>query len=169
MISVDSSSLILLAKASVLETLSSVNVIVIGRMVYDESAVMGKELGKADSLLIERLVSEKRIIVMEAPIKEKSLLSHAYGIKGGENETVALALSTGCRKVLTDDHKNMAVCKTLDIPFMISLDAIIELYENERIPLSKAKEAFERVVENGWMREELVKVRRNRLFFKNSK
>lgn len=148
-----------------MEILSTHGDIVISRMVYEESAVRGKELGKADSLLVERLVSEKKIIVMEAPVKEKNILREAYGIKGGENETVALALSTGCRKVLTDDHKNIVVCKTLDIPFMISLDAIIELHENERISLSKAKEAFERVVENGWMREELVKIRRNRLFF----
>ena len=159
MISVDSSSLILLAKASVLESLTALNDIIIGRGVYDESAVRGRDKGMPDSLLIERLVREKKIVVLEAPLKEMNLLREAYGIGGGENETVALSLSTGSRKVITDDRKNITVCKTLKIPFMISLDAIIELYANERIPFSKAKEAFDSVAETGWLRDDIIKER----------
>ncbi len=168
MIVIDSSSLILLSKATVLETVCALNVIVIGRSVYEESVARGREKGRPDSLIIEKLVAEGKIKVLAGPPKEMAILEASYGIRVGENETVAIALSTRGAKILTDDRKNMTVSKTLGIRFMIALDAVVELGCNGRITKEKAKEAFESVAGNGWIREEIIKERREKLFRRNA-
>jgi predicted nucleic acid-binding protein len=101
--------------------------------VYEESATQGKELSRPDSRIIEKLVAEGKITVATGPLKERAILEASYGIRKGENETVALALSNGRARILTDDRKNMTVCKTLGLEYMTALDAIVELGLNGRI------------------------------------
>jgi predicted nucleic acid-binding protein len=168
MIVIDSSSLILLSKATVLETISSLNSIVIGRSVYEESATRGKELSRPDSLIIEKLVAEGKILVAAGPLKERAILEASYGIRKGENETVALSLNNGRARILTDDRKNMTVCKTLGLEYMTALDAIVELGLNGRITKEKAKAAFESVAGNGWIREDIIEERRKKLLWRKT-
>ncbi len=163
MIVSDSSTLILLAKASVLETVASVDVLAIPECVYEESAVRGKEKARPDSLVIEKLVAEGKIKVKKAPAEEKEKLNSSFGITCGENQTVALAIAEKCPLVLTDDRKSMTVCRTLGIPYMIALDAVLDVYYSDRITREKAREAFDSITETGWLSEEIIKSRRDLL------
>jgi predicted nucleic acid-binding protein len=163
MIVSDSSTLILLAKASVLEALACSREIAISRLVYEESALRGKELGRQDALLIARLVEEGKITVLEAPVARKEMLSKAFGICGGENETVALALEHGSDLVLTDDRKNMTVCRVLGIKYLIALDAVIGLHSEGSIDGKKLDDAFRKVVESGWLKDEIIADRLKRI------
>lgn len=163
MISADSSSLILLAKSSVLETVASVDELVISECVYKESVTRGKEKGRDDSLLIEKLVIEGKISIKKALPKDVARLMKAFGIKCGENETVAIAEKEGCRLVLTDDRKNMTVCKMMGIPYMVALDAIIDLRANGKITPDKAEKAFMIVADSGWIGDDILRDRREKL------
>jgi predicted nucleic acid-binding protein len=163
MIVLDSSTLILLAKASVLETVAAEGDMLIPECVYEESVIRGKEKARPDSLIIEKLVSTGKIKVLGAPAEEKEKLKKSFGITCGENQTVALAISEKCRLVLTDDRKSMTVCRTLGIPYMIALDALIDLYYSNRITPKKAEEAFNSITETGWLSEEIIKTRRDLL------
>ena len=168
MIVSDSSTLILLAKASVLETVAGADELAIPECVYEESALRGKEKARPDSLIIEKLVAEGKIKVKKAPPGEKEQLRTSFGITGGENQTVALALAEKSSLVLTDDKKNMTVCRTLGIPYMIALDCVLDLFSSGRITREKAKEAFETISSAGWLSEEIIKSRRD-LLEKNGK
>ena len=67
MIVSDSSTLILLAKASVLEALAGSYELVLSDLVYEESVLRGREKARQDALLIARLVDAGKIRVLEAP------------------------------------------------------------------------------------------------------
>ncbi len=159
----DSSTLILLAKASVLEAFSDSYEIVLSDLVYEESVSRGREKARQDALLIGKLVDEGKIKVLGAPEARKGVLLKAFGISGGENETVALALEHGCELVLTDDRKNMTVCKVLGIKYIIALDVVIGLYAADVIDREKLDEAFRKIVETGWLKDEIIQDRLKRI------
>ncbi|MFZ2455083.1 MAG: hypothetical protein WAX07_01215 [Candidatus Altiarchaeia archaeon] len=163
MIVSDSSTLILLAKASVLEKVAGADELAIPECVYSESVVKGKDKARPDSLVIEKLVAEGKIKVKKAPPEEKERLKCSFGITCGENQTVALAVSEKCRLVLSDDKKCMTVCRTLGMPYMIALDCVLDLLCSSRITREKAIEAFETIAAAGWLGEEIIKSRRELL------
>jgi len=159
----DSSTLILLAKASVLEAFAGSYELVLSDLVYEESVLRGREKARQDALLIAKLVDAGKIRVLEAPEARKGMLLKAFGISGGESETVALALEHGCDLVLTDDRKNMTVCKVLGIKYVIALDVVIRLYAAGVIDRGKLDEAFRRIVETGWLKDEIIQDRLKRI------
>jgi hypothetical protein len=61
--------------------------------------------------------------------------------------------------VLTDDRKNMTVCKVLGIKYVIALDVVIGLYAADVIDRGKLDEAFRRIVETGWLEDEIIQDR----------
>lgn len=152
-----------LAKSSPLEKLLTVDQFIIGQEVYNECVIRGKEKGEKDALLIEHVVNNKKITIREAQASLRKKLEHTFGITGGENETVALAVQEQCRMVIVDDKKGIIACKILTIPFMIALDVIVDLYENKRVSLSQAQHAFDRIKHFGWIRDDIIKTREKRL------
>jgi predicted nucleic acid-binding protein len=76
---------------------------------------------------------------------------------------VALAITEKCDLVLTDDRKSMTVCRTLGIPYMIALDAVIDLCRSGRITKTKADEAFTSIIEIGWLGEDIIRSRKELL------
>ena len=163
MITADSSSLILLAKASVLETITDVDDLIISKCVYNETVVEGKKKSITDSLIIEKLMIDDKIKVGEAPIDERTKLKESFGITCGENETVVIAIKEQCRFVITDDKKCMVVCKMLSIPFMIALDVVIDLCVNKKISHNKAIHAFKKIRDCGWLSKEIIDSRWDKL------
>ena len=135
----------------------------ISRGVYNETVVRGKKKSIKDSLIIEKLVIDGNIAVKEAPSDEKLRLKRSFGIIHGENETIGIAIKEGCKFVITDDKKAIVVCKILDIPFMIALDVVIDLYMNKRISYNKAIRSFIRIRDYGWLSEKIIKNRFGKL------
>lgn len=155
--------MILLAKASILETIADVEDLIIGKCVYDETVVRGKKKSITDSLIIEKLVIDGKIKVGEASPDEMIKLKESFGITCGENETVAIAIKEKCRFVITDDKKCMVVCKVLNIPFMIALDVVVDLRVNKKISHNKAIRAFKKIKKCGWLSEKIIDSRWNKL------
>lgn len=94
------------------------NNIYIPPSVHDESIVRGKELGKQDALLLERLVEEgflvkKPLDDIGGKIKEK--LSKTRGLGGGEIEVISLAKQLGIDKILIDDKLASEAARVLEL------------------------------------------------------
>ncbi|MBS3128438.1 hypothetical protein J4410_04800 [Candidatus Woesearchaeota archaeon] len=157
----DSTGLILLAKVGILEIFTEKNEIIVPEKVYEEIR-KGKEKGRADAFVIERLVAEKKIKVKKTKESTKKYIEKLFNIKKGELEVIALAFKTK-NSILTDDMKCIRAAKSLDLEFMNSLGVIVSLQHKGRINKSKALEAINKLEEFGWYTQEIIKTHRGAL------
>ncbi|MGB7723517.1 MAG: hypothetical protein WBL65_26695 [Bryobacteraceae bacterium] len=138
MIVFDASTLILLAKAELLEKFleGSEMEAVVPREVARE-ACEAKE--SFDSLLIQRLVDERKIRV-EA-LKDRALfekLRRELRLGAGEAEAVALAVARKAQIVATDDRNAINACKLARIPFTSAVAVLVRMYEKRAIGKEEA-------------------------------
>ena len=135
----DACSLILLAKATVLEILANEVRIVTSPSVYHETVIKGEERGYPDELIIKKLASQKMIEIIQ--LKRK----RAFGVTLGEGEKEILALAQEIKfdLLLLDDKKAINVSKSLNLPFTISPKIVVNLAQKEKIGKEKAIQALE--------------------------
>ncbi len=151
----DASALILLSKAGVLELLVERNNVITTKVVYEE-VIKGKEKGRSDSLLVERLVREGLLRVKFPNKSVKKKVERLFNLKAGELEVISLAYKTK-NAVLSDDRKCLTASNALGIQFMCSLDIIIAMYRRKAINKQRALECIERLEEYGWYAKDLIK------------
>lgn len=157
----DASSLILLAKAGVLETFAARNRTVLPKRVYDE-VVRGKEKGRLDSLLVEKLVQQGNLVVAEPAKATRSHIERTFGLRGGEADVTALALERKSA-ILTDDKKCMQAAKVLNIDFTTSLGVVVGLYKHGALARRGAEEALAALETYGWYHPDMVREYRRAL------
>lgn len=151
----DASSLILLAKVNMLETFVNRNDVSTSKVVYEE-VVKGKEKGREDSMLVERLVQEDKL-KLKAPSKSvKNKIENLFNLKKGELEVVSLAYKTK-HTILTDDKKCINAAKALGIDFITSPDVVTTLHKKGAINKEKAIECIDKLEEYGWYTRDLIK------------
>ena len=132
MIVIDSSSLILLAKISILDNVTK-NIqknLVITNQIYVETTAKHDTF---DAKLIEKRTGEKIIEIMK--VKNSDLyikIRDDFNLGRGEAEAIALCLE---KKIglITDDKKAMNACKILKIKFTTVPNLLIRLYKKELI------------------------------------
>ncbi len=125
----DASTLILLAKAELLEKFLDVSKIhaVVPREVAREAC---EEKQSLDSLVIQRLMSEKRIRVESLPDRQLfERMRRELGLGAGEAEAIALALAKKAQLVATDDRNAINACKLVNVPFTTALGILTRMYE----------------------------------------
>src|SRR3989338_7732166 len=154
----DASSLILLAKVSVLEEFSRRNTIVIPKSVYEE-VINGKEKGRLDSLLVENLTQNNLLKIKTPERRVKNRIENLFNIKKGELDVIALAYKTK-DTVLSDDKKCFNTAKVLSIGFITSLDVVVVLCKKGHITKEKLHECLERLEEYGWYSKNIIKMYR---------
>src|SRR3989344_3650252 len=152
---IDASSLILLSRASVLELFVSRNDIIMPIVVYNE-VVKGKEKGREDSMLVEKLVQENKLKLKTPRKSTKVKIQKLFNIKAGELEVISLAYKTK-HNVLSDDKKCLNVAKILGISFMISLDVIMAMHKKNIISKGKVLLCIDKLEEYGWYSKDLIK------------
>jgi len=157
----DATSLILLAKISILETFANRNDIVTSELVYKE-VIKGKEKGRMDSMLTEKLVQENKLKVKTPNNDTKTSIEKLLNLKFGELEVVSLAHKTKST-ILSDDKKCINAAKALSIDFMTSLDVIIALHRKNAITKEKAIESIDELESYGWYSKELIKIYRGKI------
>lgn len=151
----DATALILLAKVTVLEKFVDCYQVITSRRVYEE-VVIGKEKGRRDSILVERLLQENKLNLSK-PIKSiKKKVEKLFNLKAGELEVVSLAYKTK-HTILSDDKKCLNTAKGLGINFITSLDIIVTLYRKSIITKEKAIECIDELEEYGWYSKDLIK------------
>ena len=151
----DASSLILLAKSGVLKDFIQEKKIMIPQRVYEE-IIAGKEKFREDAFLIEKLVKENKIEVVKPNEKIKEQVRKLFGLSGGEQEAISLALEKRL-SIITDDKKCLNAAKAIGIDFITSLDVIVALYKKRVINKEKALECVDRLEEYGWYANDIIK------------
>ena len=151
----DSTALILLSKVSVLETFVNRNNAITSEIVYQE-VIKGKEKGRKDSILVEKLVQEHKIKLKKPKESIKNNIERLFNLKGGELEVISLACKTR-HVILSDDKKCLNAAKALEIDFITSLDVIAVLLKHKVITKKKALECIEALEEYGWYSRNLIK------------
>ena len=151
----DATSLILLAKVGLLETFVTRNAVVMPPMVYGE-VVKGKNKGRLDALLVERLVDEKKLSISIPDDETKAKIEKLFNVRGGELEVLALAFETK-RTIVTDDKKCFNAAKALKLSFITSLDVVVALRRKNVISKQVALQCIESLDSYGWYTKGLIK------------
>ena len=153
----DSSTLILLAKAELLD------------IFLDDfqskpllpGAVEAESTGnpsRPDGLLIQQRILEDRLTVRE--ILQPKILSRLvqdFRLGLGEAEALVLALEIGdAAIVVTDDRNAIRACKILRIGFVTSLAILVRAVEKGLLTRAEGERSLERLKLFGCFRDELV-------------
>ena len=140
---VDSSSLILLAKCSLLQTFCDLFEVIITETVNTEVASDDLIQKYPDAALIEELISKESIQVFSLNPEDKKSLP--ISLHKGEEDALFLAVKLGNVLFATDDGKAIKAAKFLRIPFIITPKIVVQLYQFQEIPFKKARQALEKL------------------------
>ena len=155
-IAVDLCSIILLAKATILEILSDKHDLFVTEEVYKE-ILKGRDKKFIDAFLTEKLVKEKKIKIID--ITSTSLikkLMQDFNLGIGEAETLALVIDKQCDTVLTHNKQGRKTAFIYNLNLIGSIDAITALYKLRSIDKDKAVGGLKRLREFGWFQDYLI-------------
>lgn len=142
----DSSSLILLSKINLIETLLDYFEIIIPSIVYQE-ILKGKQKNHLDAFEIEQLVKNKKIKINNPNQKTINLLKNNYNLDVGELHAISLAKEKNT-SIFIDDKKGIFVCKLLNIETYTVINILKILYITKIINKLKLKTSIEILKEN---------------------
>lgn len=163
MIVFNSSTLILLAKAELLDTFLAEfkDKVVIPKRVQTECC---EEKQSVDALLIRKAIQEKKLFVQ--PLKDKRLYGKIladFPLGKGEAEALALAASQKARLFATDDKKAIQASKLLKIPFTTAPDILLGMYEKGLLEKQEARAKLEALRKYGRYKREIIEDAKSRL------
>ena len=123
---VDSCTIILLAKASVLETASESYILLITQEVY-KAVLEGKTKQFKDALLTERLKETNKIKIVKPDTILMNKLMKDFNMGEGEASTVAIAIKDKNTITATDNKQGRNATKINNMPLVGSPDIIVAL------------------------------------------
>lgn len=157
----DATALILLTKVTILGTFVNRNPVITSKMVYEE-VIIGKEKGRKDSIIVERLVEENKLKLRVPNRSIRNKIEKLFNLKAGELDVISLAYKTK-NMILSDDKKCLNAANGLGIKFITSLDIIVTLYKKSIITKEKTITCIEELEEYGWYSKDLIKSYREAL------
>ena len=151
----DSSSLILLAKISVLDRLLShlKEPVTITPAISNECTA--KE-GTMDAQLIQRIFKEGRIL--KRTLRESRLsrnLEKDFNLGSGEAEAIQLCLEQK-QGLITDDKRAIQTCRILKIPFTTALNLVLQLHNRRKLDRQEAETYVNKLKSFGRYSTELI-------------
>ena len=153
---IDACSIILLAKATVLEKVAEWKEVIISQAVYEE-VIEGKNKKFIDALLLEKLIGENKINIqtgLKAEVKKKLVDDFCLG--EGEAESIAIALNKKDNRIITDNKQGRKASKIYGLNLIGSIEVIVSLFKLKRITKEKALGALAVLKEVGWFQEHLI-------------
>ncbi len=156
MIVFDSSTLILLAKAELLDDFLDdyTGTVLIPREVETECC---RTQGRFDALLIRTRIRENKIGV--AKISNTTLrtrLMRDFRISKGEAEALVLAQEKEATLVATDDKNAITACKLLRIPFTSAIALLVRMTDTGAVGADRAHAAFKALARYGRYSERIL-------------
>mgnify|MGYP001593204068 FL=1 len=155
-LAIDACSIILLAKATVLEEFTKWKKTMITEGVYNE-VLEGKDKQFLDALLLERLVEEKKISV-EGNLRKKMIqkLMNDFGVGIGEAGSIALALESKGKTILTDNKQGRKAAKVHGLKLLGSVEVVTSLFKKGKISKEKTISALRTLKDKGWFQDHLI-------------
>ena len=129
MIVLDASTLILMAKAEVLEPFRAGSGLAVAIPVEVEKECCGAKRG-LDALMIQKAIEESKIRV--AAVKNRKLVARLqadFSLGTGEAEAIALALSEKAQLLGIDDKNGINACKLLGLAFTTAIGILVRSRE----------------------------------------
>lgn len=148
MIIADSCSVILLAKATLLEAAAESHNIAVTKEVFEE-VTAGKKRMAADALLVEKLHKENKLHVKAAEAKTAKKLAKDFNMGRGEASTIAVAIRENCI-VATDNRQGRKAAFINNLPLIGSPEIAVSLWKKGIITKGKAKDALSVLKKEGW-------------------
>ena len=149
----DSSSIILLAKCSLLKIFCEFFDVLVPTVVSSE--VASKELAKIypDAASIAELISKKAIIVNN-PGRDRP--AWPISLHKGEEDALRLAFKMDRPLIASDDGKAIKAARFLNVPFIVSPKIVVELFKYQKISFQKARKAIEKLDKIGRYSPEII-------------
>lgn len=151
---IDSCSLILLAKATVLSKVSENYKLIVTHEVYEEVMKGKKEMFK-DALLVEKLAIEKKINLVKTNSALMNKLAKDFNMGFGEASTIAVAIKQK-HIVATDNRQGRKAVEINSMHLVGSLEIIVSLFRKNKIDKEKAISAIIILKEEGWFSGYLI-------------
>ncbi len=148
----DSSSLIISAKAHIIEIMCREFDLLIPEAVFNESVVSGKALEKPDAAIISQMVNGNKIRVKSAVFEGNrgaQAIAADFRLGKGESEAIALFLQEEADLLLVDDRKGIGVSKALEISWATVPDMIVYLKRAEKLSYDSAIMAIDACQKEG--------------------
>ncbi|MBI2598125.1 MAG: hypothetical protein HYW50_02925 [Candidatus Diapherotrites archaeon] len=148
----DSSSLILAAKAKIIEIICAEFLVEIPKKVFEETVVAGKELQQADAFILEKAVNEKKIVVKNTiPSKSKEIaeLIEIFNLDEGEKQAILLYLEKKAQLLLVDDKQAINSAKLLEINWLTVPGLLVEFAKRKKLEKKIALESLRILQEEG--------------------
>ena len=163
MIVFNSSTLILLAKAELLDGFLAElgEKVVIPKEVERECC---EEKRTPDALSIQALIQNKKITV--EPLKARRLCAKIladFPLGKGEAEALALAFSRKARLFATDDKRAIQASKLLKIPFTTAVDILVRMHEKGLLDQKEAQLRLEALRKYGRYKRDIIEDAKSRL------
>jgi predicted nucleic acid-binding protein len=163
MIVFDASTLILIAKAELLDLFlghSDVPVAIPGE-VRKECCEPRKTL---DALVIQKAVEESGIKVIAVRNRRRvARLQADFSLGKGEAEAIALALHEKAQLLGIDDKNGINACKVLSIPFTTAVGILVRSLEKGLLESAAALEKLELLAKYGRYKDSILEDARGRL------
>jgi predicted nucleic acid-binding protein len=163
MIVFDASTLILIAKAGLLDTFldSSGMPVIIPCQVEKECYGSKKAL---DALIIQRAVTESRISVLSvSDSRQVAKVAADFTLGKGEAEAIVLALNKNAALLGIDDKNGINACRLLGIAFTTAISILIRTREKALIDGAQALEKLALLARHGRYKISLIEDARRRL------
>ena len=152
----DASSLIYLAKSSLIRPFAQTFSVTVPSLVYQECV----QKGYPGSDLIKALQQKGWLCVR--PVREDSFLPLALP-EGGEREVITLYYQLAPDGVLIDDGVGVKICRNRGIPFISALLIPSLLFTRKAIGKREAEESLEKIVKVGRYSQNVIRFARNTL------
>lgn len=138
----DSSSLILLAKCSLLKIVCDLFAVIVPKTVRIEVASENLVKKYPDAALISELIS-KGTIKVQNPGSDHP--PSPLSLHKGEKEALLLAINLNGSLLATDDGKAIKAARFFNVPFIITPKIVVELFRLQKISFKKARESIEKL------------------------
>ncbi len=118
--------------------------------VFNETVVAGKEKGKQDALLVEKMINNKKILVKEVKNKGLIAIANGFNVFDGEAEAFALYRESNADFLVSDDLNLRKKRDLLDAKIIGSLAVVLKLKKIGSIGDDKFESVIEGFREIGW-------------------
>ena len=163
MIIFDSSTLILIAKAELLDLFLADIALEAAIPIEVEKECCGVKKS-LDALSIQKALDELRLKVIA--VKNRKLvvkLQGDFGLGRGEAEAIVLALAEKAQVLGIDDKNGINACKLLGIRFTTAIGILVRSREKELLTVSEALAKLTTLAKHGRYKESILEDARRRL------
>ena len=151
---VDSSTIILLAKCSLLQIVCDLFDVIVPKAVNVEVASEDLVKNYPDAALISGLTSKGAIKVQNPDSTDR--LTLPLSLHKGEEDALLLAVKLGRLLFATDDGKAIKAAKFFKVPFIVAPKIVVELFRLQKISFKKARQSLEKLGKIGRYSPEII-------------